>query len=526
MPDDQDPTFEVSIENFQLYYIYHDPDHDTAAAAAVTTYRPDSEDWKSAVLRGPALPALGQAVAGAAGAAVSTISTYPLGLIVTRLQLQRQLRGMRALQKRRKEEGKGKGKGKGKDEDEDEDADVDYEDVDEGEYKGIIDAARKIYENEGGLRGLYAGLTHATGKAVVDSFVFFLAYSFLRQRRLRARGLRMHGSFLPVLDELAVGYVAEAFTKLLTMPISTVLTRKQVEGLASATAAAAAAAAGKEKKSPTSSTRDIVSAIVAQKGLTGLWAGYSASLILSLSPALTFLLSQVFKFSLLPRDKRRRPPASATFLFAAISKVIASSLTYPFSMAKTRAQAATSASTSSSAARPPPTILHAIYAIARTEGLAALYAGLSGDVLRGFFSHGIAMLAKDTVYGFVVRAYYLLLVMLRRYPSPEELLARAKARTEEVAEEVRGGAGGLAEKAAGKMGDVKEAVVKGVGMAGGRDAGGTGKTVGGAEVAKRRVVEDVYEDSNATAEMVGEYVEDEAEEWRSMYRWFWDKGKS
>ncbi|QSS57246.1 mitochondrial carrier protein [Histoplasma capsulatum var. duboisii H88] len=521
MSDDQNPTYEVSI----LYYIYHDPDHDAAAAAAATTYRPDSEDWKSAVLRGPALPALGQAVAGAAGAVVSTISTYPLSLIVTRLQLQRQLRGMRALEKRRKEEGEGKGKGKWKgkrkDEDEDEDADVDYEDVDEGEYKGIIDAARKIYEREGGLRGLYAGLTHATGKAAVDSFVFFLAYSFLRQRRLRARGLRMHGSFLPVLDELAVGYVAEAFTKLLTMPISTVLTRKQVEGLASATAAA-----GKEKKSPTSSTRDIVSAIVAQKGLTGLWAGYSASLILSLNPALTFLLSQVFKFSLLPRDKRRRPPASATFLFAAISKVIASSLTYPFSMAKTRAQAATSASTSSSAARPPPTILHAIYAIARTEGLAALYAGLSGDVLRGFFSHGIAMLAKDTVYRLVVRTYYLLLVMLRRYPSPEELLARAKARTEEVAEEVRGGAGGLAEKVAGKMGDVKEAVVKGVGMAGGRDAGVTGKTVGGAEVAKRRVVEDVYEDSNATAEMVGEYVEDEAEEWRSMYRWFWDKGKS
>ncbi|EER39461.1 mitochondrial carrier protein [Histoplasma capsulatum H143] len=426
MSDDQNPTYEVSI----LYYIYHDPDHDAAAAAAATTYRPDSEDWKSAVLRGPALPALGQAVAGAAGAVVSTISTYPLSLIVTRLQLQRQLRGMRALEKRRKEEGEGKGKGKWKgkrkDEDEDEDADVDYEDVDEGEYKGIIDAARKIYEREGGLP-----------------------------------------------------------------------------------------AAGKEKKSPTSSTRDIVSAIVAQKGLTGLWAGYSASLILSLNPALTFLLSQVFKFSLLPRDKRRRPPASATFLFAAISKVIASSLTYPFSMAKTRAQAATSASTSSSAARPPPTILHAIYAIARTEGLAALYAGLSGDVLRGFFSHGIAMLAKDTVYRLVVRTYYLLLVMLRRYPSPEELLARAKARTEEVAEEVRGGAGGLAEKVAGKMGDVKEAVAKGVGMAGGRDAGVTGKTVGGAEVAKRRVVEDVYEDSNATAEMVGEYVEDEAEEWRN-----------
>ncbi|PGG97660.1 hypothetical protein GX51_07228 [Blastomyces parvus] len=521
MPNDQDIPYEASIEHFELYHIYHD----TSGDDAVSTYRPDSEDWKAAVLKGPALPALGQGVAGAAGAAVSTISTYPLSLIVTRLQLQRQLRAVKEREKereRRGEKGKGKGKGKAKAKSEGV-VDIDDDgDGEEEEYKGILDAAKKIYQNEGGLRGLYAGLTQATGKAVMDSFVFFLTYSFLRQRRLRARGLKMHGSFLPVLDELAVGYLAESFTKLLTMPISTVLTRKQVEGLVSAASSSSTGPGKKKAKAHISSTSDIVSAIIAEKGLRGLWAGYSASLILSLNPSLTFLLNQFFKFSLLPRDKRSRPPASATFLFAAISKAIASSLTYPFSMAKTRAQAATATSTSAPPTRPPPTILHAIYSIARTEGFAALYAGLSGDVFRGFFSHGIAMLAKDTVYRLVVRTYYLLLMMMRRYPSPEELLARAKARAEEVAEEMREGAGELAAKAGEKAGDVKGAVVRGVaGM-----SGIVGKAADGTAEVKSRMVEDVYEDSNATAEMVGEYVEDEAEEWRSLYRWFWDKGKS
>ncbi|OAT09974.1 mitochondrial carrier protein [Blastomyces gilchristii SLH14081] len=521
MPNDQDIPYEASIEHFELYHIYNDTSSDDTACR----YRPDSEDWKAAVLKGPALPALGQGIAGAAGAAVSTISTYPLSLIVTRLQLQRQLRAVKERdreRKRRSEKGKGKTKSEGVDIDDDGDGDGDEE-----EYKGIIDAAKKIYENEGGLRELYAGLTQATGKAVMDSFVFFLTYSFLRQRRLRARGLKMHGSFLPVVDELAVGYLAESFTKLLTMPVSTVLTRKQVEGLVSASSSTEPGK--KTAKTHTSSTSDIVSAIITEKGLRGLWAGYCASLILSLNPSLTFLLNQFFKLSLLPRDKRRRPPASATFLFAAISKAIASSLTYPFSMAKTRAQAATATATSAPTTRPPPTILHAIYSIARTEGFAALYAGLSGDVLRGFFSHGIAMLAKDTVYRLVVRAYYLLLRIVRRYPSPEELLARARARAEEVAVEMREGAGELAAKAGEKAGDVKGAVVKGMaGMSGigsGRAAGIIGKVADGTAEVKSRVVEDVYEDSNATAEMVGEYVEDEAEEWRSLYRWFWDKGK-
>lgn len=43
-------------------------------------------------LDGPTLPALGNAIVGAIGASVSNVCTYPLALIVTRPQIQRQLR--------------------------------------------------------------------------------------------------------------------------------------------------------------------------------------------------------------------------------------------------------------------------------------------------------------------------------------------------------------------------------------------------------------------------------------------------
>ncbi|KAK2784831.1 hypothetical protein FQN53_008224 [Emmonsiellopsis sp. PD_33] len=483
MSNDPDLDYQPLIESFELYHIYHAPSNDA---------EPPHEDWKTASLKGPALPALGQAVSGAAGAAVSTIATYPLSLIVTRLQLQRQLRRQKERQK----------KEKGGDDEEREE-----EDKDEGEYKSILDAAVKIYKSEGGLSGLYTGVAQATGKAVTDSFIFFLTYSFLRQRRLRSRGLKVH-ALLPVLDELAVGYLSESFTKLLTTPISTVLTRKQVEGLT--------------PNKPISSTGAILRRIVSEKGIRGLWSGYSASLFLSLNPSITFFLAEMFKYVLLPRNKRKNPPAAAIFLFAAVSKAIAASVTYPFSMAKTRAQA-TSASTE---ARQPPTVLHAIYGIARTEGPAALYAGLDGDVLRGFFSHGITMLVKNFVHALVVRGYYLLLMMLRRYPSSEELLAAAKERADGLADSAVGKAGSARVVVVDRVGAVREAVTeKGREVAG--KVGEGAKVAKDAVEAKKNVVVEAYvnEKGNETAEMVGEYVEDEAEEWRSLYHWFWGKGK-
>ncbi|PGH01400.1 hypothetical protein AJ80_09000 [Polytolypa hystricis UAMH7299] len=480
--------YEPSLESFELYHQYHSPKNNNV-------------DWKTAALKGPALPALGQAIAGATGAAVSTAATYPLSLIVTRLQLQRQqLRGDNDDNNNRAQGKKAAGK---EEEDDEEEGDTSYD--------GILDAARKIYATEGGLRGLYAGLSPAIGKAVADSFFFFLAYTFLRQRRLSARELGKH-AILPVWEELAVGYVAESFTKLLTTPISTVLTRKQIEGLELGEKKGGL----KKKKKRESSTGDIISKIVMERGVRGLWSGYSAALFMSLNPSITFFLNELFKLVLLSRATRRRRklPALATFLLAAMSKAIASSITYPFTVAKTRAQAAASSPPESSksgkgeeegvSSSLTPQILHVIHNTARSEGISSLYTGLSGEVLRGFFSHGTTMLVKDAAHELVVRAYYALLILLRQYPSsPEELLERAKARAEDLADAAVHQTTNAAGKVAEKSKDVAETVA------------GVGRKVVGEEERKRYVSE--------TAALIGDYVDDEGEEWKDMYHWFWDK---
>jgi hypothetical protein len=298
-------------------------------------------------------------------------------------------------------------------------------------YTGILDAIETIYEREGGLQAFYSGIAPEIIKGVADSFLFFLAYSYARQRRLDARGT---SKSLPALEEIGVGVVAGAFSKFWTTPLQQIVTRKQTAAMLKDDLSFSTA--------PSSNTTEIAQGILREKGLQGFWSGYSASLVLTLNPSITMLLHKFLLRLLVPRAKRDSPGARITFLVAAISKALASTVTYPFSLAKTRAQVSSqkpSAATGetseigkpgqpreSTAARARQrTVFSTILRIAETEGLWGLYQGLGAEVLKGFFSHGITMLMKDRIHTVIVSLYYAVLKSLKKYPSPEELAKQA-----------------------------------------------------------------------------------------------------
>ncbi|KZF21686.1 mitochondrial carrier [Xylona heveae TC161] len=418
--------YNSQLDAFSLYHIIQEaPEPSTSAAGPAA-----------------ALPALGHAIAGSVGSGLSNVAIYPISLITTRLQVQRQFRKDRST-------------------------------ADPDEYKDVVDAAQKIFAQEGGISAFYQGVLQDTSKTVVDAFLFFLAYTFLRQQRKTARagvvapGVgQLQSKTLPVLDELGIGVLAGAFSKLVTTPISNIVTRKQ-------TAAMIAARSSTATASQSLSVKDIALQIREEKGISGFWSGYSASLILTLNPSITFFLYETFKRTLLPRSQRDKPSARATFLLAAISKAMASCVTYPFSLAKARAQlssgnaddeeseletrtaptstaetgtgtatnigtgagadplaAASLPPSSASSSKQPSdastrkrrlnlknfkfrvTVLSLILRIIRTEGPTALYEGLAGELLRGFFSHGITMLVKESVHKFIVQLYFAILRVL------------------------------------------------------------------------------------------------------------------
>jgi Mitochondrial carrier protein len=353
---------------------------------------------------GPALPALGHAVSGALGAAVSTLLTYPLAIVVTRLQVKQRRTATPAKNEKPAVSG------------ESEKADEWYDasekkPEEEEEYKSLADAFLKITKNGEDISALYSGIATEEAKTILDSFLFFLAYTFLRNSRLRLHGAT--AKRLPTHEELLVGMLAGAFGRAWTTPLSNVVTRKQT---------------GNQAISSASATT-ILKKIYSERGITGFWSGYSATLVLTLNPALTFLLHETLLRIFVRRDKRANPGAKITFAIAAMSKAMASTVTYPFSLAKARAQveSATSIPDSDGRTKASKGVFTMIAHIVQTEGVPSLYQGLGPEVLKGFFSHGLTMLMKERIHKAVIRTYYLVLKALKKYPSPDQMAKGAVA---------------------------------------------------------------------------------------------------
>ncbi|KAI7463924.1 hypothetical protein KC357_g8071 [Hortaea werneckii] len=435
-----------------LYQFHHAETGSEDAFALYHLIQETDDTAQSKTGPGPALPALGHALAGAVATASSKVLLYPLELVTTRLQVQRQLRN------------KGEAPSAAQDAD--------------AEYHSILDAAKKIYKHEGGLKAFYTGCGPDVGKGIADSFLFFLAYTFLRQYQLKKDGTRN----LPVFKELSVGVAAGVFARFFTTPISNIVTRQQTAALVAARDPTSTMALGESDKL---TLKDIALQIRAERGIQGFWAGYSATVLLTLNPAITFAVDNLLK-SLLPKSKREHPPPQLTFLVAALSKAIASSITYPVTLAKSRAQAASTQDTAedrtethgdsilegvaekgdASRAQSMKTqakhrahqafrLISAQYAIMlslrkiyREEGLSGLYSGLEGEVLKGFLSHGLTMMVKDKVHIGVIQLYYMLLKLTKRWPEDMQQVqkgaqvaaADAKEKVEDVGEKVTEGA--------------------------------------------------------------------------------------
>jgi hypothetical protein len=385
---------------------------------------------------GPILPALGHAVAGSAATAATKLLLYPLDLVITRLQVQKQLSGPREAPSAAKDG--------------------------DAEYDNLIDAARKIYHSEGGLSAFYTGLGPDVLKGIGDSFLFFLVYNFLRHRETKK-----YGSALPVHRELGIGVGAGALAKLITTPLQNIITRQQTAALVAAREPTSTTLPSQSKKL---TVKDIALQIRSERGLKGFWAGYSASVILTLNPAITFAVDNLLH-GLIPKPRRDKPGPQLTFLIAASSKAIATAMTYPVSLAKSRAQVQAPASNQQTEVdekrnTPIPiqldhdklhqtrtrrkltetlkkalrlllaqyAILVSLHKIYQSEGVGGLYSGLEAEVLKGFLSHGLTMVMKDRVHVGVIQLYYALLKVTRRWPAE---LQKAQAKATHVMEDAK-----------------------------------------------------------------------------------------
>lgn len=248
-------------------------------------------------------------------------------------------------------------------------------------YHGTTDALLGIARNEG-VGALYEGLSSEYLKTAAQSFFYF--YWNARLKGLY-RASQPANKSTPVLVDVALGCAAGALTQLVANPISVVQTRIVT----------------RPKGQPAPSFLGALVELVRSDGPRGLFAGLSAALVLTLNPSIQFLVYErlkawwVAKLRAQPAatnggaPPRRDASPAELFVIGALAKVVATIVTFPFILAKTRLQWKGGSRYSG--------LLHVLLVTARDEGVLALYTGLSSQLGKSVLSSALMFMAKERI---------------------------------------------------------------------------------------------------------------------------------
>ncbi|KAF9423963.1 hypothetical protein BGZ94_008107 [Podila epigama] len=310
-------------------------------------------------------------------------------------------------------------------------------------YTSVLDAIRKTFKHEGFL-ALYAGLGSDTIATLASNFVYFYVYMALRQRKERRR----KSGQLSTVQELFLGAEAGIISRFFTAPIHVVTTRQQVMG--SHPQEKETNHQQQQRCGGSASALSIIRGIYEQDGITGFWAGYAPTVILSINPSITYFLFETIKRLIIERQTKavtaRAGSAGASksvlaaaatltslqvFFISACSKAIASFLTYPLILTKTKLQtkeveedssegkdqADSIATDGASKKKQFEGISDVIRTVIRDSGIKGLYAGCQGQVVKGFFSFGLMYMIKDRVVAWMLTVFLAMHSMRNRVTS-------------------------------------------------------------------------------------------------------------
>lgn len=138
----------------------------------------------------------------------------------------------------------------------------------EPHYNSTWDAISRIVADDG-IKGLYAGMNGALLGVASTNFAYFYWYTIVRTLYMKYSKQGAHPS---TAVELALGAVAGAVAQLFTIPVAVVTTRQQTANKG-------------ERKGLIATAREVIDG---PDGISGLWRGLKASLVLVVNPAITY----------------------------------------------------------------------------------------------------------------------------------------------------------------------------------------------------------------------------------------------
>ncbi|KAI3986043.1 hypothetical protein MKX01_039125 [Papaver californicum] len=247
------------------------------------------------------------------------------------------------------------------------------------------------------LLSLYQGLGTKNMQSFIAQFVYFYGYSYFKKLYLRKSGSKSIGTNANLIIAAAAG----ACTALVTQPLDTASSRMQT------------------------------SAFGKSKGLwetlsEGSWGeafdGLGISLLLTSNPAIQYTVFDQLKQKLLNDQQRHKTglesspealSAFTAFVLGAVSKSIATCLTYPAIRLKVMIQAADPDDDGTKQAQPkcPKTISSVLCSIWKREGLLGFFKGLHAQILKTVLSSALLLMIKEKI----TKTTWVLMLALRRY---------------------------------------------------------------------------------------------------------------
>lgn len=289
----------------------------------------------------------GKAAAGSVAAMVANTLVYPLDIVKTRLQIQ-----TKAEEAKTKDVEKQEGDSN--------------EEEDDERYEGAVDGIKKIYK-KGGIAGLYAGLPSSLLGVATTNFAYFYWYGLIRTTYMT----RTNAKTLSTATELLLGALAGALAQIFTIPVSVVTTKQQTSR-------------GKDNGFLTT-----VNKVIDEDGVTGLWRGLKASLILVINPSITYGSFERLKSLLFPN--KTVLTAGENFLLGALSKAMATIATQPMIVAKVMQQS------SDKSKRQYKTFMDALSYLYQKEGARGLFKGIGPQISKAVIVQGLLFMFKDQV---------------------------------------------------------------------------------------------------------------------------------
>ncbi|WKA02889.1 hypothetical protein VitviT2T_021037 [Vitis vinifera] len=304
------------------------------------------------------LQSLSEATSGAVGALLSTTILYPLDTCKTKYQAEVKAHGQQ-------------------------------------KYRNLSDVLWEAISTRQ-IVSLYQGLGTKNLQSFIAQFVYFYGYSCFKKLYLERSGFNSIGTKANLILAAAAG----ACTAIVTQPLDTASSRMQTSAF------------GKSKG-------------LWQTLTAGTWSeafdGLGISLLLTTNPAIQYTVFDQLKQRHLKRnqnitEKGSSPEALSAlsaFMLGAISKSIATFLTYPAIRCKVMIQAA---DTNDDEAKKAPqkshkTVHGVLYAIWKREGVPGFFKGLQAQILKTVLSSALLLMIKEKI----AAGTWVLILAARKY---------------------------------------------------------------------------------------------------------------